>query len=223
MLICIEGCDGAGKNTQSKLLAEHLQPSVLFSFPRYNTPLGTLIRRHLTGGVSLDQDVPTNTTIIQHTIGGTTGPLLGRGRAPDDLLMFQCLATIDKYDAANGIRADLASNVHVVCDRYTQSALAYGIADGLDETWLRRIQSSLPVPDLNIFIDVSEEEALRRRPQLRDRYEKDREKQRRVRGIYRQIWVTGGPGRWVVIDGHQPVEAVHEAIWKEVALCTARR
>ena len=202
MHVVIEGTDGAGKNTQAKLLAERLQPAKLYSFHRYDTPLGGLIRDHLIGKVALECDETGNAVV---------------DRDPRDPLMFQCLATIDKYDAANEIRADLAAGTHVVCDRYTQSALAYGMADGIDETWLRRIQSSLPVPDLNIFIDVAEEEALRRRPQHRDRYEQDRQKQRLVRTIYRDLWKVGGPGRWVVIDGHQSVEAVHEAIWKETA------
>lgn len=208
MHVVIEGCDAVGKNTQAKLLAERLQPSALFSFHRYDTPLGALIKAHLVGKVRLD---------VWHESGMLySSPICSWERANEDPLMFQCLATIDKYDAANDIRAAQADGKHIICDRYTQSALAYGLADGLDEAWLRRIQSSLPVPDLNLFIDVSEEEALRRRPQLRDRYEKDREKQRKVRGIYRSVWSTGGPGRWETIDGHGSVEEVHEAIMRAV-------
>ncbi len=218
MLICIEGTDSSGKATQTKLLTDRLtarltdrlQPSVLYSFHRYATPLGALIKRHLLNRVALREKHSIDSADIR--IDGDTVYRV----APEDPMMFQCLATIDKYDAANDIRSALATGVHVVCDRYLQSAVAYGMADGLDETWLRRIQSSLPQPDLNIFIDVSEEEALRRRPDMRDRYERDREKQKRVREIYQQLWKTGGPGRWITVDGAGSVEEVHAAIWLAV-------
>jgi dTMP kinase len=212
MLVVIEGCDAVGKQTQSKLLTEALHPAKLCSFPRYDTPLGALIKEHLMGHRALRE--------VRHVLhkGGKTVETQTRAVRPvETASLFQCLATIDKYDAANDIRTDLAAGMHVVCDRYTQSALAYGLADGLDEAWLRRIQSSLPEPDLNLFIDVSEEEALRRRPQLRDRYEQDRAKQRKVRTIYASLWSTGGPGRWEVIDGHGSVEEVHGAIMRAVA------
>lgn len=204
MHVVIEGCDAVGKATQAKLLADRLQPSVLFSFHRYDTPLGALIKRHLTGEVAL--------CAWRRDLNES------RWWSPssEDPLVFQCLATIDKYDAANDIRAAIADGKHIVCDRYTQSALAYGMADGVDKAWLKRIQSSLPVPDLNIFIDVTEEEALRRRPQLRDRYEKDREKQRLVRRMYHDVWSMGMPGRWVVVPGHGTVDQVHAMIWAEV-------
>ena len=51
-------------------------------------------------------------------------------------------------------------------------------------------RSRLPPGDLNIFIDVPEEEALRRRPEMRDRFEKDREKQKVVRANYETLWET---------------------------------
>jgi len=210
MFICIEGLDASGKNTQAKLLADRLQPSVLFSFHRYDTPLGALIKRHLMGHVALREEHSIDSSDMQ-----VDGDVVFRIAAQDPV-MFQCLATIDKYDAANDIRAAQAEGKHIVCDRYMQSALAYGMADGLDKEWLKRIQSSLPVPDLNLFIDVTEEEALKRRPQLRDRYEKDREKQRVVRQMYQDIWSMGLPGRWVTVPGHLSVEQVHDVIWGEV-------
>lgn len=214
MHICIEGVDAAGKNTQAKMLAERMQPSKLYSFPRYDTTLGALIKAHLTGGVVLSDGA---TLKPSSSSGARVQMELAARVAPEDPIMFQCLMSIDKYDAANDIRADLAAGKHIVCDRYTQSALAYGIADGVDEAWLRRIQSSLPAPDLNIFINLSEEEALRRRPEVRDRYERDRDKQRKVRAIYASLWSSGGPGRWEVIDGHGSIEEVRGAIMRAVA------
>ena len=52
-LIAIEGLDGAGKATQSKLLVEWMNreygETKLYSFPRYETSTGVEIGRYLRG------------------------------------------------------------------------------------------------------------------------------------------------------------------------------
>jgi thymidylate kinase len=124
----------------------------------------------------------------------------------------------DKMEASADIRAHLRAGRYIVCDRWTPSAQAFGAADGLDRNWLRRVQEPLPEADLYLLLRVSEEETLRRRPVLRDRYEKDREKQKVVRAEYGALWqerVTDA--RWRVVDGEGPDAAtVHARIWREV-------
>ena len=55
-LIVIEGLDGSGKQTQTKLLYEHLQKQgkdpMMISFPRYDMPSSALVRLYLGGGIS---------------------------------------------------------------------------------------------------------------------------------------------------------------------------
>lgn len=212
-LIAIEGLDACGKNTQSKLLAKKLdsvgRSSVVLSFPRYETTAGKAIRRHLMG----------------ETFVGAVSPF-GRGqvaaeRAPEDPLFLQALFLADKADAAVDIYDYLSAERIVICDRWVPSAICFGEADGLDATWLQRINEVLPIADLNILIDVPEEEALRRRPQLRDRYEKDRAKQAVVRANYDTLWEAGeaedDPDAWVRVDGVGTEEEVAERIWKPVA------
>ena len=63
MIVCIEGVDAAGKYTQAKRL--EAQGAKLFSFPRYGTEVGELIRAHLTGKwavqrILLDVDAETS-------------------------------------------------------------------------------------------------------------------------------------------------------------------
>ena len=59
MLLCIEGCDSVGKNTQSKRLVEKFDSigrnAVVMSFPRYETTVGKAIRRHLQGETMLTE------------------------------------------------------------------------------------------------------------------------------------------------------------------------
>lgn len=208
MLIAIEGNDGAGKATQTKLLAErytHIGREVIvYSFPRYNTPLGKTILRHLKSETALVE--------LPHYKGETLDT------SPDDPLWFQCVCAIDKYEAVGDIIAHLRANRVVICDRWKPSAVAFGAADSLDVDWLERIQDRLPDANLNIFLALPEDETLRRRPQLRDRYEKDREKQQIIRMNYAREWDRRRadftePSLWWVMDGLGTPEEVHERIW----------
>ena len=218
MLIAIEGTDAAGKNTMAKLLVERLvrlgRKAVMYSVPRYETEIGKAIKRHLMNDIMVAYEHSIDSS--DHKIDG----MIVHRRAPEDAMVFQTLMTVDKYDAAPEIEAHLYEGTFVVCDRWIPSAVAFGMADGLPEAWLWRIQRHLPQADLNIFLRVSEEEALRRRPQLRDRYEKDREKQAVVRANYEHIWDQPDlrPNvPWVTVDANGPsVEAVHAAIWAMV-------
>ena len=53
LLITVEGLDGSGKGTQSRLLLDSLQkrgiPVRLVSFPDYEHPSSTLVRQYLSG------------------------------------------------------------------------------------------------------------------------------------------------------------------------------
>jgi thymidylate kinase len=137
MIIVLDGADGAGKATQSKILAERLSAR-LFSFPAYETPTGRLILGHLkkhwetcylgTGDDGGDEYYPTG----------------------HNAQVFQCLQTVNRLELLPEIQA-AAVQGHVVFDRYSASAMVYGKLDGLDPKWIERINSSLPQPDIQIF------------------------------------------------------------------------
>lgn len=99
-LIAIEGIDGVGKNTQAKLLHEHIIKTKgecgFFSFPRYDTPTGKLVGDYLKSGRN-DLDL--------------------RGRAK--------LYADDRLAAKDEILSYLDRGVDVVCDRYITSNIVY--------------------------------------------------------------------------------------------------
>jgi dTMP kinase len=218
MFIVLEGCDAAGKNTQAERLRVRLERMgrevAAFSFPRYKTELGEAIRRHLHKEILVAEGVEV----------GIRADVAMQTRAPEDPLVFQSMMVTDKYDAAPDIEAALKRNAVVVCDRWWQSAYCYGAADGLAKEWLLRAHQRLPQADLNVWIDVSIEEAHRRRPKARDRYEEDREKQATVRENYRALWgavddpLNAPPrhGRWLHVNGEGSKEVVHEEIWQHI-------
>ena len=219
LFVAIEGVDAAGKNTQSKILAERLNAK-LYSFPRYDTPIGQIIKRHLIGAVALREE-----DVRDSSDPAIDGDLIYRV-APEDPFMFQTLMLADKCNAADEMQDAYFSGTPVVCDRWVPSAICYGAADGVDRNWLIETHRALPEADLNIFLDVTPEEALRRRPEARDRYERDREKQKRVRSEYQRWWAEnsarseGAPGYTIINgdggSGPGAIEVVAERIWAAV-------
>jgi len=143
MLVVLEGLDGAGKSTQVKLLKEYLQARcgdlAYIHFPRYDAPVyGDLISRFLRG------DFGSNETVHPQLVA----------------LLF----AEDRHGAAPQIREALAAGKTVLLDRYVYSNIAYQCSKLTDETrrqalrdWIFHTEYqlfNLPVPDLNLFLDV---------------------------------------------------------------------
>jgi len=193
-LICFEGLDQSGKQTQAESVSAHLQSrgtaTRLLSFPDYTTPIGTELHRALHG----ERDYPAD--------------------------VMQLLYVANRYEARPHIQEWLTSGATVVCDRYLASSIAYGEAQGLDSGWLADIQKFLPAPDLTILLDIAPETAVRRKAAGRDRYESDLALLSRVRQSYRQQAVSPG---WVLIDGEQPPAAVTAAVLDALETRLARR
>lgn len=209
MFIVLEGPDAVGKNTQKERLQLKLErlgrEVVAFSFPRYKTVLGAAIERHLHKEIYVADAVRD----LSH--------------GAEDPMIFQCMMVVDKYDAAPAIEHALSRGAVVIADRWWQSAYCYGAADGLPKEWLLSAHKRLPQADLNVWINIPPEEAFKRRPKARDRYEEDRTKQAAVRDHYNDLWGalddplgTFRGGRWHVVDGMQTIEKVHDDIWQQV-------
>ena len=205
MILCLEGLDAAGKATQAKRLVDTFRQNgkeaVLFSFPRYETEMGKIIKTLLTRDIGL-------------TVENDFASLYEPATALDSPLILQSLMLVDKLEIATSIQQLSSRGGVAVLDRWIPSALCYGPADGLDRGWIERIQSRLPEADFYFFLDVPPEEALRRRPVLRDRYEKDREKQKVIRQNYTRLWIERGGRRpwYFAIDGTGDLDAVTRRI-----------
>lgn len=187
MLVVLEGLDGAGKSTQVKKLRTYLES--LFGsleyvhFPRYDAPVyGDLISRFLRG------DFGSNETVHPQLVA----------------LLF----AEDRHGAAPEMKRTLSSGGHILLDRYVYSNIAYQCAkiSNPDEAadlreWIFNTEYGsfdLPVPDLNIFLDVPisfVESKLKSQRGGADReyleggqdiHEADIQFQIRVRNIYRQ-------------------------------------
>jgi dTMP kinase len=161
-MVVLEGGDAVGKATQTKILAEAIGAQ-LFSFPNYNSTTGKAILGNLHGDWG---------------VAGCDDWSAGRGIMFEDCretnaLVLQSLMAANRYEVAGEIDDLLGMGRHVVCDRFWMSGLVYGMADGLDRDWLLRVHESLPQPDLWILLDADPKVSIERRPERRDRYERD--------------------------------------------------
>ena len=143
MLVVLEGLDGAGKSTQVKKLRTYLES--LFGnleyihFPRYDAPVyGGLISGFLRG------DFGNNESVHPQLVA----------------LLF----AEDRHGAAPAIKRHLENGGTVLLDRYVYSNIAYQCAKLGDDKKAEALRDwifdteygefGLPVPDLNIFLDV---------------------------------------------------------------------
>ncbi len=191
--ITFEGPDGSGKSTQVRLLAEELRARGL-----------DLVLTREPGGTVISEQ-------IREVILSTRNQAI---RDETEALLYSAARA---QIVAELIRPALAAGKIVICDRYADSTLAYqGYGLGLDRDALRaitRFATQGLVPDLTFYVDVPAEVGLARR----HRGEMDRLDQKsleyhaRVRAGYLAL-AHAEPARWVVIDGTQAIERVHQTI-----------
>ncbi len=139
--IVLEGVDGAGTTTHTRLLAERLRGRglpVCTTREPTDGPIGTMIRQMLSGRI---------------VVPGMRGP-----RPPS----WGTMALLFAADRLDHIEAEIAPNLQdgviVLSDRYRHSSVAYQTlsAGGGDDilAWVRTINAHALRPDLTIVLDV---------------------------------------------------------------------
>lgn len=193
MIIVIEGSDQAGKRTQSDLLARALKKrgikTKVFSFPDYATPLGREI----------------------------SGFLHGKRKFPPQVI--HCLLAANRWEKADDIRRAHEQNSVIIMNRYYQSNLVYGAANGLKLKWLEGLDEGLPAADLVLVLDVSQRESFKRKKSNRDRFEKDTEFLKKISHTYRRLAKKYG---WHIIDASKTKQEVHQLIMDALSKKLAR-
>lgn len=202
--ITFEGPEGGGKSTHARLLADRLRAigkSVLLTREPGGTPTGEAIR-----------------TLLQHD---------GAGEAPvnrAEVLLF-CASRAQLVERV--ITPALARGEWVICDRFTDSTLAYqGYGRGLDLPELRVMNAFATggvVPDLTLLLDVDAETGLARIAQrhganghVPDRIEREALRfHQRLRQGFLEL-AANEPKRFRVIDTRPPSAAVAAAVWQAV-------
>ncbi len=194
--LSMDGLDGAGKSTQCRLLAEWLRGrgrAVTECADPGGTALGAQLRALLLN-------------------------YRGAMALPTEALLFMASRA---QLVAEVIRPALDAGLVVISDRFLLANVVYqGHAGGLDPARLwevGRFASGDVEPDLTLVLDLPLELSLGRRKAGGDRLEaRDRDYHARVReGFLAEA--RRQPDRVHVIDASHPVDAVQEAIRREVA------
>ena len=122
-LIVIEGGDGSGKQTQTKMLVDKLNSEGIItesiSFPRYNTPTGRIVGQCYLGKQNLGE-----------------GDVAWFGDADKvDSLLASLYYAADRRAAAPEMKKKLNSGINLISDRYYQANMAHqgGKIQGLEK------------------------------------------------------------------------------------------
>lgn len=197
LFITFEGIEGSGKSIQTRILYRKLLrsgiPAILVHEPG-STPVGERLTR-----------------LLKWSRNAKISPLA-------ELMLF------------NASRAQLVEEVIkpaldegkvVICDRYTDSTIAYqGYGRGLDIKIIKNVNDISTqgiMPDLTVLLDLQVKDSLARiRNREHDRFEKEAVSfHNKVRKGYLQL-AGDEPRKWLVIDASQSKETIGEIIWKRV-------
>jgi dTMP kinase len=199
LFITLEGPEGSGKSTHAPRLAEYLRSlgrDVLLTREPGGTSIGDQIRAILNDHANA-------------------------GMQPHAEILLFCASRAQLVSQL--IRPHLEKGGTVVCDRFSDSTLAYqGYGHGLSLTTLRSITSFADgglKPHLTILLDLPVETGLARRRQSGGDWNRldalEVEFHRRVRQGYLQL-ARREPGRWFRIDSKREEEEVWGQIRKAV-------
>jgi len=192
ILFSFEGLDASGKNTQTQLLSDFLKERnssfELLSFPVYSTSIGKEIREYLSDG---------------------------RDYSPETVHL---LYAANRYEFKSVIDRWIAEKRIVLLNRYCESNIAYGVADGLSRVWVEQLESKMPQSDYVFYLKVDPNVSLERKAS-RDRYEADLKFLTRVSQVYDAL---AEDSRWISVDAERDpaliqyeIRKIFEALLKE--------
>ncbi len=214
-LIVFEGVEGGGKTTQLQRCSDWLKEAGgwLESRDTISEKTTLVVNTREPGGTSFGTKV--RQLLLAEDEHGDTAP-----KTRTELLLF---AADRAQHVEECIKPKLAQGAIILCDRYTDSTVAYqGYGRGLDLKLieqLNQIATGGLESDLTLWLDVELEVGLKRARERGtvDRIEQaDIEFHRRVQEGFRLLYQQN-PHRIVHVDANRSEEQVHSSI-KEILL-----
>jgi dTMP kinase len=193
--IVFEGIDGAGGETQSKLLLNYFKkqkiPVERLSYPDYRGQIGKLIHQFLHKKYDFSPEI--------------------------QFLLYFTDFLKDKEKIENWRK----ENKIIISDRYFTSTLAYQGQKGFSIEKALKISKifDLPKPDLIIYLKISPETSIKRKFREKknlDRHEADKKFLEKISKFYDKLIKNQIFGKWVVVDGEMSIEEVAKEIRKIV-------
>ena len=197
LFIVFEGAEGCGKSTQARALHKHILRSgspVTLTHEPGGTPLGKEMRH-----------------LLKRASEVHISPLA-------ELFLF---AASRAQLVKEMISPSLERGTIVICDRYTDSTIAYqGYGRGLDFNSIQAMNTIATQglkPDLTILLDIPVQSGLaRKKTAKQDRFENEEIAfHERVRKGYLEM-AAAAPQCWLVVDAALPKKEVERIIWERV-------
>ncbi|KAI9299156.1 thymidylate kinase [Neoconidiobolus thromboides FSU 785] len=128
LMIVFEGCDRAGKSTQTELLAKYFTQRnlewKLVKFPDRTSISGKMINSYLQGEKKLNDQA------------------------------IHLLFSANRWEVIHELKSMLDDGINLIVDRYAFSGAAFTAAKGLDLEWCKACDKGLLSPDLIFFLDI---------------------------------------------------------------------
>ena len=198
LFIAFEGIDGSGKSTQVKILSQKLElegHKVYTTFEPTDSPIGSMIRNVFNHKMEADHK----------TIAG----------------LFVADRLNHLLNQTNGMIKMLNDGFTVITDRYYFSSYAYhGVHMPVD--WViqaNTLSADLLRPDLNIFIDISPEESMKRISKGRETVEmyETLDNLKKVKEIYFNCFEKLKEVEKVcIINGEREETEIAQHIWQHI-------
>lgn len=182
--IVLYGINNLGKTTQAKLLVERLLheecQAEYVKYPQYaREPFGPLINQYLRGGN------PYNFSARE----------------------FQILSVLNRTQTETELQEKLNSGIHMVAEDYVGTGIAWGMGAGVDEQFLKTINSHLFKEDLAFYFQGTRFAEGVEREHV---HEQDSELTERVRVAHEKLAKEYG---WIPVKANRHKEVIHEEIW----------
>ena len=209
-IIVIEGTDGSGKETQSKLLVDYLkkqgQKVVEFSFPMYESPTGTIFK--------------------DCVLGKNDVSIFPEGYEKIDPEVVCLYTAADRKYNSKKIQEYLDQDYYVILNRYTSSNMAHQGSkyEDSDERfymyqWIDKLEYwllKLPKPDYTFLLNIPYEYRIewKEKQIFFDFDSKKKEEEDKILASYLEL---AGLYHWDVIDcvkgSHsKSIEEIHQEI-----------
>ncbi|KAK8802130.1 hypothetical protein WA158_006524 [Blastocystis sp. Blastoise] len=188
-IILLEGCDRAGKTTQTLSLLHHLQdtyhiPCKLYRFPDRNSTIGQQINSYLQNKSDLND------------------------------CAIHLLFSANRWELYDSIKKDIENGITIIMDRYVLSGVAFSAAKGLDLDWCLSPDIGLPLPDIIFYLYLSVDDAKKRGGFGEERYEKE-EFQRKVNSKFMEIKNKLPKLNWKTIEANQTIDEITRQLVEE--------
>jgi dTMP kinase len=190
--IVLEGIEGCGKGTQTKLLSDFLSQKgevLIKKYPEYGKPIGDLINDWLHKKHELNVDT--------------------------QALLYFADFIKDKSSLENWIK----DGKMVVADRYFTTTIVYQYINGLPLEKMLELAKlfNLRKPDITIYIRISPEESFKRKMEQKgivnmDRHEADKIFLNLLYENYEKMAKENIFSEWTIVDGEKSIEEVSKSV-----------